>query len=103
MAQCLHRELRDYSLGQIAFAVFRVLFAITQLVRHVSALLTSIIITQVPVTFVTRSAKTDHVRTKIEIHFLAQLIAVLNSYPYTMSAMARLKWSAFLRVKFTAL
>ena len=37
----LHRELRDYSLGQIAFAVFRVLFAITQLLYHVSALLTS--------------------------------------------------------------
>ena len=37
----LHRELRDYSLGQIAFAVFRVLFAITQLLCHVSALLTS--------------------------------------------------------------
>ena len=27
----LHRELRDYSLGQIAFAVFGALFAITQL------------------------------------------------------------------------
>ena len=27
----LHRELRDYSLGQIAFAVFRALFAITPL------------------------------------------------------------------------
>ena len=54
-------------------------------------------------TYVTRSAKTDHVRTKIEIHFLAQLIAVLNSYPHTMSAMARLKWSAFLRGEFTAL
>ena len=53
--------------------------------------------------YVTRSAITDHVRTKIEIRFLAQLIAVLNSYPYTMSAMARLKWSAFLRGKFTAL
>ena len=37
----LHRELRDYSLGQIAFAVFRVLFAITQLLCHVIALLTS--------------------------------------------------------------
>ena len=37
----LHRELRDYSLGQIAFAVFRVLFAITQLLCHVSASLTS--------------------------------------------------------------
>ena len=31
----LHRELRDYSLGQIA------LFAITQLLCHISALLTS--------------------------------------------------------------
>ena len=39
----LHRELRDYiySLGQITFAVFRALFAITQLLCHVSALLTS--------------------------------------------------------------
>ena len=37
----LHHELRDYSHGQIAFAVFRVLFAITQLLCHVSALLTS--------------------------------------------------------------
>ena len=37
----LHRELRDYSLGQIAFAVFRALFAIIQLLCHVSALLTS--------------------------------------------------------------
>ena len=37
----LHRELRDYSLGQIAFAVFLALFAITQLLCHVSALLTS--------------------------------------------------------------
>ena len=35
------REFRDYSLGQIAFAVFRALFAITQLLCHVSALLTS--------------------------------------------------------------
>ena len=41
----LHRELRDYSVGQIAFAIFRALFAITQLLCHVSALLTSIIIT----------------------------------------------------------
>ena len=29
--------------------------------------------------------------------FLAQLIAILNSYPHTMSSMARLKWSAFWR------
>ena len=34
----LHHELRDYSLGQIAFAVFRALFAITQLLWHVSVL-----------------------------------------------------------------
>ena len=34
-------QLRDYSLEQIAFAVFRALFAITQLLCHVSALLTS--------------------------------------------------------------
>ena len=37
----LHGELRDYSLGQIAFAVFQALFAITQLLCQVSALLTS--------------------------------------------------------------
>ena len=37
----LHHEFRDYSLGQIAFAVFRALFAITQLLCHVSLLLTS--------------------------------------------------------------
>ena len=37
----LHHELQDYSLEQIAFAVFRALFAITQLLCHVSALLTS--------------------------------------------------------------
>ena len=37
----LHRELRDYSLGQVAFAVFQALLAITQLLCHVSTLLTS--------------------------------------------------------------
>ena len=37
----LHLELWDYSLGQIAFAVFQGLFAITQLLCHVSMLLTS--------------------------------------------------------------
>ena len=39
----LHRELRDYSLGQWtnSLAVFRALFAITQLPCHVSVLLTS--------------------------------------------------------------
>ena len=37
----LHCELRDYSLRQIAFAVFQVLFGITQLLCHVSALFTS--------------------------------------------------------------
>ena len=34
----LHRELRDYSLGQVAFAVFQALLAITQLLCHVSVL-----------------------------------------------------------------
>ena len=37
----LHLELRDYSLGQVVFAVFQALLAITQLLCHVSALLTS--------------------------------------------------------------
>ena len=37
----LHHELRDYSLGQIAFAVFQALFAITQLLFQVNGLLTS--------------------------------------------------------------
>ena len=37
----LHCELRDYSLGQVAFAVFQALLAITQLLCHVSVLLTS--------------------------------------------------------------
>ena len=31
----LHSELQDYSLGQIAFAVFQALFAITQLLFQV--------------------------------------------------------------------
>ena len=34
------------------------------------------------------------VHTKILIHFLAQLIAILNSYSHTMSSMTTLKWSA---------
>ena len=34
----LHHELQDYSLGQVAFAVFQALLAITQLLCHVSAL-----------------------------------------------------------------
>ena len=34
-------ELRDYSLGQVAFAVFQALLAITQLLCHVNTLLTS--------------------------------------------------------------
>ena len=33
----VHRELRDYSFGQIAFAVFRALFVI----KHLPPLLTS--------------------------------------------------------------
>ena len=37
----LHRELQYYSLGQVAFAVFQALLAITQLLFHVSVLLTS--------------------------------------------------------------
>ena len=37
----LHRELQDCSLGQLAFAVFQALFVITQLLCHVSVLLTS--------------------------------------------------------------
>ena len=37
----LRRELPDYSLGQIAFAIFQALFAITQLLFQVKALLTS--------------------------------------------------------------
>ena len=35
--------------------------------------------------------------------FFGQLIAVLNSYPHSMSPIARLKRSAFLRRGFTAL
>ena len=53
--------------------------------------------------YVTVSAKTSLVRTKILIHFLPQLIAILNSYPHSMSPMARLKRSAFLKGGFTAL
>ena len=34
-------ELQDYRLGQMAFAVFQALFAITQLLCHVNTLLTS--------------------------------------------------------------
>ena len=40
---------------------------------------------------------------KIEIHFLAQLIATHISYLHSMSPMARLNWSAFLGGGFTAL
>ena len=35
--------------------------------------------------------------------FLAQLIAILNSYPHIMSAVAKLKWSAFLGGEFATL
>ena len=45
---------------------------------------------------VTVHAKTSLVRTKIEIHFLAQLIASYVMYLHSMSPMARLNWSAFL-------
>ena len=54
-------------------------------------------------TYVTGFAKMCIVHTKILIHFLIQLIATLNSYTHTVSPMARLKWSAFLRGVFGAL
>ena len=37
----LLRELRDYSLGQIAFSIFQGLLAITQLLFQVNVMLTS--------------------------------------------------------------
>ena len=55
------------------------------------------------VIYVTVHAKTSLVRTKIEIHFLPQLIATYISYLHSMSPMARLNWSAFLGGGFTAL
>ena len=49
-------------------------------------------------------AKMCIVHTKILIRFLdPAYIATLNSYTHTMSPMARLKWSAFLREVFGAL
>ena len=53
--------------------------------------------------YVTVHAKTSLVRTKIEIHFLPQLIATYISYLHSMSPMARLNWSAFLGGGFTTL
>ena len=55
--------------------------------------------------YVTVHAKTSLVCTKIEIHFLPQLIATYISYVYlhSMSPMTRLDWSAFLGGGFTAL
>ena len=47
--------------------------------------------------------KTSLVRTKIEIHFLAQPIATHISYLHSMSPMARFNWSAFLKGGFTTL
>ena len=47
---------------------------------------------------VTVHAKIHQVSTKIEIHFLAQLIATHIIYLHSMSPMARLNWSAFLGV-----
>ena len=52
---------------------------------------------------VTVHAETDQVRTKIEIHFLAQLVATLNSYPHSISPMARLNRSTFLGGGFATL
>ena len=43
----------------------------------------------------TVSVKTSLVHTKFKFMFLGQLIAILNSYPHTMSPVVRLKWSAF--------
>ena len=53
--------------------------------------------------YVTVHAKTSQVRTKIEIHFLPQLIDTYISYLHNMSPMARLNWSAFLGDGFTTL
>ena len=53
--------------------------------------------------YVTVHAKISLVRTKIEIHFLHQLIATYISYLHSMSPMARLNWSAFLGGGFTGL
>ena len=50
--------------------------------------------------YVTGSTKTS---LEFKLFFLTQLIAILNSYPYTMSPVARLRWSTFLRGGFTAL
>ena len=52
---------------------------------------------------VTVHAKTSLARTRIEIHFLPQLIATHISYLHSMSPMTRLNWSAFLRGRFTTL
>ena len=40
---------------------------------------------------------------KFKFNFLAQLLAILNSYPHSMSPITRLKRSAFLRGGFTDL
>ena len=55
--------------------------------------------------YVTVHAKTSLVCIKNLNSFLAQLIAILNSYLHSMSPMARLNWSrsAFLGGEFTAL
>ena len=55
--------------------------------------------------YMTVSAKTSLVRTKNLNSFFgpAYNYTKINSYPHSMSAMARLKWSAFLRGGFTAL
>ena len=54
-------------------------------------------------TIVTVHAKTNLVCTKIEIHFLAQLIATHISYLHSTSPVARLNWSAFLEGGFKTL
>ena len=44
--------------------------------------------------FVTGFAKTLHVHTKTEIHFIAQ--DTLKNYPCTVSLLSSVNWSAFL-------
>ena len=52
-------------------------------------------ITLLPKIYVTIGAKTRHVRTLTEIHFIAQLIATLNNYACSLPPLANVDWSAF--------
>ena len=60
-------------------------------------------VTSATLIIVTGFAKMCIVHTKNLIIFLIQLIATVNSYTHTVSPMARLKWSAFLRGVFGTL